>query len=312
MLTINELILAKVETVKGDDSLPVVGSDAILASGLAWKLEGLNMISREAEMGSGLAADRQPIYGDALKTITFDVKVKGSGTAGTPPEIDPLLRMCAMQVTNVPATSDTYAPVSDFDTQETGTLYFPMDGLRHILTGCVGTFTVNFETNNVIAFSFTFTGHSSKPTDVPFAAGTFDATVPPVIQAAAFTVGGYAAVINALSFDYGAAISMPKDMNAADGYGVLGIGKFSAKGSFDPLMVTAATNDFMGDLEDGTSMALTTGVIGSTAGNRVQISMPAIAYVDMSPGSREIHRTYEVPYMAADSAGDDFVSIAFT
>jgi len=311
MLTISEGIWAKVEATKGVDAVPTA-ADAVLVSGQSWKNEGLEMIERADEVGSGLGADRQALYGSNLKTVTFDWKARGSGAAGTAPEADALLRMCAMAVTNVPSTSDTYNPVSDFDTQETGTIYYLHKGIVHKMTGCVGTFTTTLETNGVVKFSFTVTGHDAEVADSSFTAGSYLTTKAPVVKGAAFTVGGYAASINSLAFDYGANISMPKDMNQTDGFGVMGITKFSPKGSFDPLMVTAATNDYLGDFKAGTNMALDTGVIGTTAGNRLQIQMPGIYYTDASPGDREGFRTYEIPYGATDSSGDDFVSLIFT
>jgi len=312
MMTISELILAKVEATKGVNSTPTEAADAVLASGLSWKLEDLGMIDQAAEMGSGTGADRQSIFANYLKTVTFDVKLKGSGVAGTPPEVAALLRMCAMAENIVPATSVTYLPVTDFDTQETGTLVFQHEGLRHTLTGAVGTYTANFETNNAVMLSFTITGHSTKPVDNAFTPGTYNNTVPPVVSGAGFSAGGYAAVISSLAFDYGANVAKPKDMNQADGFGTLGLSKFSPKGSFDPLMVTVAVNDFMGDLEAGTNMAMDTGPIGADAGNRIRLLMPGIYYMDASPGDREGFRTYEIPIGATDVTGDDFASFIFT
>ncbi|MDH5394531.1 MAG: phage tail tube protein, partial [Gammaproteobacteria bacterium] len=241
-----------------------------------------------------------------LKTVTFDVRAKGSGAVGTAPEHGALHRACARSEVIVPVTSVTYQPVSDEATQEACTIYYNHEGLLHKLLGCVGTYTRNIETNGVIVYSYTMTGHSAAPTDVAFAAPGFDTAVPLVAKGAAFTVGGYAATINALSFDAGNTIAMPKDMNSADGYGALGITQFGPKGSFDPLMVTGAVNDFYDDFVNGAGLALDTGVIGSVPGNRLQIQMPAVYYTDISPGDRDGYRTYELPYAAKDVTGDDF------
>lgn len=73
-----------------------------------------------------------------------------------------------------------------------------------------------------------------------------------------------------------------------------------------------ATNDFISDWEAGTEMALSTGVIGGTAGNQFQISMPAVSYRDVSLGDRDGLRTIELPFGAHESSGDDGVSLAFT
>jgi hypothetical protein len=59
-------------------------------------------------------------------------------------------------------------------------------------------------------------------------------------------------------------------------------------------------------------MALTTGAIGGTAGNILTVTMPALSYREAAPGDREGVRTMEMSYGAAESSGDDEVSLAFT
>jgi len=312
MRTRIEHVLAKVETVKGVDASPVVGTDAVLVMQPNWKLEGLDLITREAEIGSGTLSGKKSIVGGFLKTVTFDVRLKGSGVAGTPPEHGALNRMCARAETIAAGVSVTYDPVSDDATQETGTIYYNHEGMRHILTGCVGTYTDNYETNNVIVRSYTMTGHTSAPTDTAFVAPTFDTTVPLVAKGVAFTVGGYSSTISSLSFDAGNTVSMPKDMSSDDGYGSLGITAFEAKGSFDPLMVTGAVNDFYGDFVGGAALLIDTGVIGTVAGNRLQRKFPAATYTDISPGDRDGSRTYELPFEAKDVSGDDFETEIWT
>jgi len=59
-------------------------------------------------------------------------------------------------------------------------------------------------------------------------------------------------------------------------------------------------------------MALATGVIGSSAGNRLSVSMPAITYTEAARGNQNNVGTYEMKFAAAESAGDDEVSLVFT
>src|SRR5258708_6165945 len=99
----NEVILAKTEVTYGTDSTPVVGANAILVRKLDMKTEGLRMADRAAIRG-GLGK-LQKIYGGQLKRITFECEVKGSGAAGTAPEIGPLIEACGFDETIVAATS---------------------------------------------------------------------------------------------------------------------------------------------------------------------------------------------------------------
>jgi hypothetical protein len=53
-------------------------------------------------------------------------------------------------------------------------------------------------------------------------------------------------------------------------------------------------------------------VIGGTAGNRLQITMPVVTYTGVGRGNRSQFGIYEMKFHAAESAGDDEVSIVFT
>ena len=105
---------------------------------------------------------------------------------------------------------------------------------------------------------------------------------------------------------------MPESMAATDGYGEITIVGRNVTGSFDPARVLKATYDFIGKWQGGNVVALDTGVIGGTAGNKYQITMPAIAHTEVGRGNRNNVGTYEMKFAAAESAGDDEVSLAFT
>ena len=308
MLVNREVILAKIEATYNTDAAPNAAADAVLVEEPSWANEGLRMIERPAvRQNIGML---QQVYAGRLETVTFSCELKGSGTAGTAPEIDALLRMCGYGVTTVANTSNTYAPVSTG--HESGTIHYYQDGTRHILTGCRGNVSFNLETGNKGMAEFTVTGHAAAVTDVALPTPTYDSTVPPPVLAAAFSVDGFSAVINALSFDTSNTIAMPPDISAADGFGEIQITQRDINGTFDPEHELVATEDFLGNFTSGKSMALATGTIGSVAGNRYAISMPAIYYRDVSPGDRDGVRTLELPFGAVESSGDDEVSIAFT
>lgn len=153
---------------------------------------------------------------------------------------------------------------------------------------------------------------SGGPIDAAVLTPTYDATVEPPFIQASFTVGGYAAIISSLSWDLGIEFATPPNVNDPEGFGEVRIIGRDVNGSFNPEATLVATNDFEADFEAGTEMALDTGVIGSTEGNRFQIQMPAIAYRDTTQGDRDGVRIYEIPFGAAESSGDDEITITFT
>lgn len=303
-----EIILFKLNSgAYGVDAAPAA-SDAVLVENVQWDNRGRRMIERPA-IRSSLGALKQ-VYGGSLIGMRFDVEIKGSGAAGTAPEFGALLRACRMGETVVALTSVTYKPVSG--TSEEGSLYYYEDGKLWKMLGARGNVTANLRTGGVGKLSFDLVGHLSGPTDAALVTPTYDSTVPPALVGVPFTVDSYAAVIEALSWDLGNVIAMPPSIGATDGYGEITITARDVNGTFDPEAVLVATKDFMGQFKSGAVMNLTTGVIGATAGNRYQVTMPAISYRDISPGNREGIRTYNNAFGAAEATTDDEVSIVLT
>ena len=303
-----EVILAKIESTYNVDSVPVAGTDGVLVENPAWSHEGANLIERNGVKAT--LGKTKSIFGSTLKSVTFDVEVKGSGAAGTAPEIGPLLRACGMDETIVASTSVTYAPISA--AFESITIYYYADGIRHIITGARGNVSFTLEAGQAAKASFTFTGHDGGVSDSAMVSPTYDTTVPAPLVNVPFTIGGYSAAISSLSFDMGNTVAFPQDIRSSDGYGEVIINARDVNGSFNPEQVLLATNDFIGGWKSGADLALSTGVIGGAAGNRFAVSMPAVTYRDVAPGDREGLRTFEIGYGAGESSGDDEVSIAFT
>jgi hypothetical protein len=309
MLTNREVILIKVEATYGTDAVPVEGTDAVLVENPSWANEGLRMNERPAVRAN--IDMLQHVYGGRLATITFDVELKGGGGAvDVPPEIAPCLLGCGFAETINVASNVEYDPVSTG--HDSVTIYYFQDGVRYIITGARGNVSFNLETGAVGKTSFTFTGHVALPTDVALASPTYDGVVPVALINVPFTVGAYGAVINALSFDMSNTIATPPDISASDGYSEVQLTQRDCNGSFDPEAVVVATDFPLQDLEQGNTLALDTGVVGSAVGNRYQITMPAIYYRDVSPGDRDGVRTLDTPFGATSVTGDDEVQLTFT
>lgn len=308
MLVNREVILAKVESTYNVDASPVAANDAVLVEGPSWSHEAARLIER-AGVKASIGKD-QTIYGGTLKSVSFETEIKGSGSAGVAPEIGQLLRGCGLDETVVASTSVTYAPVSTGF--ESLTIYYYSDGLLHIITGARGNVSFTFEAGAAAKASFTFTGHDGGVSDAAMVTPTYDSSVPVPLINVPFSIGGYSAVIASLSLDMGNAVGTPPDMSASDGFGETIITARDVNGSFDPEQVLIATKDYISEWKAGTTMALTTGVIGSTAGNQIQLSAPAAYHKEISPGDREGLRVWEIGVGFAESSGDDEYSIVFT
>ena len=308
-LTRRNVLLAKDESTYNTDPTPSAANDAVLVENLAWGPVNQRMIAREH--GRTSLAPVQQIYGGTLWQITFDIRLKGSGTAGTAPEFGPLLKACGMSETIVASTSVTYEPASS--SIGSCTIYVYEDGKLYPVTGCRGTFTFEAAAGDAAKLSFTMTGHLGTHSDAALPAPTLDATDPVAFLGASTSILGYSSpVFEMLSFDMQNNVIMPSSANATDGYGEILIEKRNVVGSINPEDVAKATKDWIGEWKAGTSGPLQTGVIGSTAGNRWQVSFPDAYYIDVLPGDREGIRTVDLNFKANEPSGDDEVSIVLT
>ena len=308
MLKIREAIAVKIQTAHGTAATPSPTSEAVLCSNLSFSYVDSRMLDRNIVKNTkGKLAQ---VYGGSLGQVTFDVELKGSGTAGAGPEIAACLVACGMAETIVASTSATYTPATA--NQQYATIYFYQDGVLRSLEDAVGTFSLNLEAGSFGTASFTFTGHLGTPSDTAFPSTAYDASVPVPVIGGAFTIGGYSASITKLAIDRGNNIVKPASYSASDGYGQIRILDWDCTGSFDPSAELLATKDYVDQWASGTALALASGTIGSTAGNRYAITMPAVSYRSVAYGEREAIRTYEVGFGAAEVSGDDELSIAFT
>jgi len=308
LLIRRKLLLAKIESTYGTDPTPSESVDAVLCQELTWSNEGLKMIERPSIRPS-FAALRH-VYAGRLVSINAKCEVKGSGAAGTAPEIGQLLRACGLGEAVSASTSVTYEPVST--SLESVTCYVYEDGKRIVVTGCRGSAAFEMTAAGIIIVTFTLTGHVAAQTDVALPTPTLDSTVPAPIVSGSFTIDSYSAVISSFSFDLSNSLAMPESINGADGYDEITITARDVNGSIDPLDELVATEDYLGNFTGGSAMALSIGSIGGIAGNIINIDMPAVSYRDASPGDRDGLASLELPFGAAESTGDDEVSIVFT
>jgi hypothetical protein len=303
------VILAKVEATYNVDPVPVAATDAVLVENPSW---GFDSARRHERMPAKVSlAPLKSLYGGSLMAMSFDVEVKGSGTIDTPPELGVLLRGCGFAETITGATSVGYKPASSL--HKSITIYYFEDGIRRVLTGARGNCTFSGEVGMPAKFSFNFTGHYSDPTDVVLPTPTYDTTVPQVLLGmSSFLVDGFAAVVSKLTFDMGNEVAKPGTIIAADGFGEIRISRRNVTGSMDPEQTLVATYNWVNKWKTVATGALTTGTLGSVAGNRFLLTMPALTWSSLAPGDKTGISTFEAGFEARESAGDDEVSLLFT
>jgi len=199
-LTRKRLLLAKIEgsNTYATDPTPV-GTDAVLVSNLS--IQPLQLELKDRELILAALGNTEKVVGQRLVGISFDVEIAGSGTAGTAPKWSALMQACGLSETIVATTSVTYAPVSTGF--KSTTLYYFADGVRHKVTGCRGSWSMELQAGEIPKISFEFTGLYNAPTDETQPTLTYSNQADPVVVNSANTtpieVHGYAACLESFS-----------------------------------------------------------------------------------------------------------------
>lgn len=166
-----QIVLAKIESTYGTDSVPTGAANAILVSGLE-----IRPFEAETEQRGNIRpylGNDGDIHVGARQGLKFLVELAGAGAAGTAPAYGPLLRACAFAETINAGIDVQYDPVSEGF--ESVTLYFNVDGQRHVLTGARGTVKLMMEVNKIPHLEFDFTGQWNDPASAALPTPDFSA-----------------------------------------------------------------------------------------------------------------------------------------
>ena len=176
-LTRKRTILVKSESTYGSDSSPGGGQNAVLVRNLNIEPVQSDEISRD--LVREFLGNYETLLSNTRVNLTCEVELAGSGTAGDEPHYAPLLLASGMAVTTVSSTSNTYKPVnSSFGSCS---IHCNIDGVRHILTGCRGTFSISAELNQIPVISFSMTGLYNAPTDQALPSCTYQKQADPLL-----------------------------------------------------------------------------------------------------------------------------------
>ncbi len=157
----NSAILAKIEVTPGTDSVPIGGSNAVLVSNVTVNQFNAQNVDRDvirAYMGAS-----EQLVGVGFVELAFDVELQSSGgtftTAATVPAWGPLLRSCGFAETATNGASQSrveYLPISA--SFESCSIYYHMDGVRHIATMCRGNVEFMLNIGGIPKMRFSFKG----------------------------------------------------------------------------------------------------------------------------------------------------------
>ncbi len=308
LLSRKRQLLLKKESSYATDPTPTGSANAVIVSDLNIEPVQSDEVSRD--LIRGYLGNYETLLANTRVNVTFDVEIAGSGTAGTSPQYGAALESCGLAVTTVANTSNTYAPVST--SFSSCTIYCNIDGVRHKVTGCRGSFSLSVEVNQIPKISFSLTGIYNAPTDTSAPTCTYQKQADPLLfkngNTSAFSLFSYAGALQSWSFDmnndtaYRELVGGTKEVIITDR---------KPSGSATVEAVALGTHNFFTD-STGASTGTNTWLHGTTAGNRVTVSCPTSDLGAPTYSDSDGVQMLTLPFVATPNNGNDELSIAYT
>lgn len=150
-----KFVTCKVETTYGTDVTPAVGTDDLLVSN--FNVTPINIRYTERNTALPYFGNRGQINVGETMQMEFDIEIAGAGDVDTAPAYAAALRGCCMAETITPTTGPvTYSLISD--AEESVSMYFYWDGVRHKMLGARGTIEWRFAEGGIPMMHFTWEG----------------------------------------------------------------------------------------------------------------------------------------------------------
>jgi hypothetical protein len=233
--------------------------------------------------------------------------LKGSGTAGTAPEFDKLMRICGLAPVPVALTSQSYKVMDS--AFESGSIKVNLNGLQYLINGAkVYELSIPMKGGSVVLCTAKIRGLYAEPTAVAWGASTItDTTKPLLCTTSVLTLDGTSYVMPEFNLKFATNVDELLSVNASSATGVDEITSVDRSITGDFMVVRAAGNDteFWTKLTGSTVLAmLQTG--WGVPGNKVDIDMANLQLTDLEPieiGGREGYKgTFQVnSHATADS-----------
>lgn len=291
-LSERSVVLIKNESSYGQDPTPTAAANAIPVMEKAFVEFDPEVIERKHAFPA--RGKVKPLVGKKSAKLSFKVEYFGSGTATTPPRIGDLWEGCGFGET-IGGSDVSYSPVST--SMKSNTIYSYIDGLLYKILGVVGNMKISGKVGRPVEFTFDMVGLYQDDADSAIVVPTFESNfkTPPQLLSVVFTLDSITTfVLREFNIDMGIPIINREDMAGAHGYAGFMVGKQNPTGSLIIEGPTKATYDFLAKFEAATEVAASI-VIGTSAGNILTITLPAISFTNVKPNDADGLVVFELP-----------------
>ena len=307
-LTRKRVILIEAESSYGVDPTPAA-TDVVLVRDLSITPQSSDVVNRDV-VRPYLGASEQLLANTRVE-CTFSVELAGSGTAGTAPRYGSALKACGFSETVASGTSVTYEPISA--SFSSVTIHYNVDGVRHVVTGCRGTFAISAAVGEVPSIDFTFTGIYNPPSDTALPTVTYGNQATPLIfkngNTSSFQLLSFAGALMNFSMDIGNSVVYRE---LVGGTKEVLLTDRAANGSLTIEAPTLAQKDFFAAALTDTTLGNLTLTHGTTAGNIVRFTSTKVDIGDVAYGEADGVAMLEIPYTLVPSAENNELSLIFT
>lgn len=269
-------------------AVALTGANYIQTSKSKWTPKSTT-VSREID---------RPSFGGDIKLhvgvhceLEFRVELAGSGSLGVAPKFGRLLKACKMAEAIIVATSVGYK----FATGGTDslTMYFQMDGQRHAMVGCRGSFKIDINSQQIPYIDFMFKGLWVAPSSVadlvPVTTGWVQPRIITNANTQPISYSGHSAVFMKYLFDAGNQVEHFDN----PGEESVQIVDRECVGDFKMLAPAISVKDFFTESLFTNATAPLDVVHGSTAGNIISLLSPAAQLLEPVYGEDRKRATLE-------------------
>ncbi|TCT37699.1 phage tail tube protein [Martelella mediterranea] len=294
-------ILVKIEDTYATDAAPTAAEGILAANVEFTPMEGQEL-SRDLVLP--YMGNQGVILTGLYARLVFDVEIAGSGTAGTAPKYDALLRACGFAQTITADTSVEYDIIEDG--VESASIYFKLDGVQHVMLGVHASVALTLDVTSVPRYRFTCVGLFGTISD--------DAAMPAVTKAgwmkpvavtkenSVMTLHGWTATGDSLSIDLGNELT-PR-FPFGDEYILISDRSVSGTAVVEARPVSVI-NWF--EIAKTGALGPLSFVHGTDDGNIVEVTAPAVEIGRPTYGQTSNVTTYSLPLGFTPESGlDDF------
>lgn len=264
-------------------------------------------ISVEEREGQGGFNYNPSVAGQRSGTATFSTESYYDGSA-IPPWATVLFPGCGYI-----NAAGLFSPLSRGPGASVKTLTIGgyIDGVFRVLSGCMGTFTIDLPTGRMVKFNWTFQGKWTNPTDVAIIDPTFPTTLPMRMAAGSVSWNSVNLCTESITVDAGNEVILREC--AGDASGIVSALVVNRKPTItaNPEMVLVATQNRHDQWLSTAPQALVI-TTGGSGENRLVITAPKAQIQNIQQGERSGLLTDEITWLAtANDDPDEELTIEF-